>query len=400
MGTLLFLSRRFLWKQQASRSVKVMRGMIVLGIALSVAALVTALSVTAGFERDYKKGLLSFNAHVLILPGEGEKLSAKEVQEAFAQIGLPNLNLVSLTPYLFREALLIHKGVIKGVILKGIPRGKDEMVLGAALAKMLGVGEGEGRSADHGPWTMDQKQEMVKLLIPKGKEISDKNIKRLKVGGVFRSGLYEFDSQFAWVDIEQLKKLFGLPLDYQGYELKISNPDLAPELAEELEKKLGPLVSVQNWVALNQPLFQALELEKWVFRILMGLMVFVSSLNLIGVVLILIFRNQKTIAILRALGWPKRQIQTLFMGQGMALGLLGITIGVIVGVVFVFSLQYFQWIPLDPEIYFLEKLPVDMRPLTVVMIALFGLFLVWQASWLAAKRALTIPIREGLHGPG
>jgi len=366
-----------------------MQMMVLIGVALSVATLLIALSVTAGFEKDYKKALLDFNAHVLILPGEDQTFLPVTIQKTFQDANLPDVKLISITPYLYREALLIHQGVLKGVVLKGIQKSevrsrKSEISLGRALAEKLGVQSGQE----------------VKLLIPTGGDISAKNTKRLEVSETFRSGLYEFDSQFALIDLKNLQELFGLPSTQHGFELRLDNPEMAPLVSAALEKSLGGNVSIQNWVELNEPLFQALQLEKWVFRVLMGLMVFVSSLNLIGAVLLSIFRNQKTISILRALGLSAVQIRGLFAWQGFALGLGGILLGLALGLCVVSGLNRFHWVPLDPQIYFLEKLPVNVEPITIFIIASLSLLLVWQTSWLAAGRASAIPIREGLHGPG
>ncbi|MDZ4224652.1 MAG: ABC transporter permease, partial [bacterium] len=311
MKMLLFLLRRFWWRFTLPLSVRRMQRIVVAGIAIGVAALLMSLSVTQGFERDYKKALLSFNAHLMVLPVEERGVSKEEIAKG--------IDAESITPYLYREALLIHKGRIKGVVLKGqnLPAGqagtedrrpKDEIVLGGALAQTLGV----------------QKGETVRLLLPNGRDISAKNVKEIKVGETFQSGLYEFDSQFALLDIETLQNFFSLPKDFQGYEIRISDPEQAPLVAEKLEEMLGPLVTVENWIDINRPLFEALRMERWLFWILMGLMVFAAALNLIGAVLLSIFRRLKTTSILRALGVPPWKTRLLFTLQGFLLGLLGV----------------------------------------------------------------------------
>lgn len=370
------------------RSVRLMRFMVLSGITLSVAALVVTLGIVAGFEQDYKKALLDFNAHVILYPSEGTVYSEESVRDALQEAGLREPAMVQGRPFLYREGLLIHDGIIKGVLLKGIPlpKGEGGLVLGEALAEKLNLKETGGQT--------------VKLLIPQGKTVSEKNTKRLKVSGTFQSGLYEFDSQFALLDLKQLQELFSLPDTHHGFELKIDKPELAPLVVAALEAKLGPGVPVQDWIELNRPLFYALQLEKWAFRILMGLMVFVSSLNLIGVVLLMIFRKQKAIAMLRALGFSAAKVRNLFLLQGMAVGLSGVILGLFAGALFIFGLRSFQWIAIDPQIYFVERLPAALEPATLFIIAIFGLLLVWQISRAAAVRAAKIPIREGLHGPG
>jgi len=385
-------------------SSRVMRWMVMTGIALSVASLTIALAVTAGFEKDYKNALLNFNAHILILPSEEQTLTKESIEKGFQEAKIPDVQLLSVSPYLYREALLIHEGKLKGVILKGtssekfqIPNpkfqinsksqvpNKSEIVLGKALAQNLNFDS--------------TKQDSIKVLIPLGKEVSAKNTKRLVVGSTFQSGLYEFDSQFALMNLQDLQQLFNLSPSFHGFELRIDQPEMAPFVKIALEKTLGDNVGIQDWVEINSDLFQALQMEKWVFRIIMGLMIFVSSLNLIGAVLLNVFRRRKTIAILQALGLSPFQIRQLFTTQGFLLGAIGILSGLVLGLCIVSGLNRFHWVSLDPQIYFLEKLPVSVEPFTIFIIALASLLLVWQTSWIAAGRALTIPIREGLHGP-
>ncbi len=384
METFLFLAKRFWWRAQLPPSVRRMQWVAITGIALSVAALFVALSVTTGFEREYRNALLHFNAHLMILPEEHLSFSPDAIAQTIRAAGIENLEVTRVTPYLYREALLIHKGKIKGVVLKGIADGREGLVAGDALAKNLGL----------------QKGDVVKLLLPIGRELSAKNIRQMKVEGTFQTGLYEFDSQFAQIDIETFRNLFHLPKTESGYEIFLKDPAMAPLAQPVLEKQFGPLVTIQNWVDLNQPLFEALSMEKWLFRILMGLMIFVASLNLIGVVLLLIFRRQRTTAILRALGLDSKKIRRLFAVHGFVLGFLGIFIGALLGEGIIFGVSRYHWIPLDPQIYFLERLPMFLAGTSIFIIVFLGLLLVWSVSWLAAQRALVVPIREGLHGPG
>ncbi len=369
-------------------SSRVMRWMVMTGIALSVASLTIALAVTAGFEKDYKNALLNFNAHILILPSEEQTLTKESIEKGFQEAKIPDVQLLSVSPYLYREALLIHEGKLKGVILKGtssekfqIPNpkfqinsksqvpNKSEIVLGKALAQNLNFDS--------------TKQDSIKVLIPLGKEVSAKNTKRLVVGSTFQSGLYEFDSQFALMNLQDLQQLFNLSPSFHGFELRIDQPEMAPFVKIALEKTLGDNVGIQDWVEINSDLFQALQMEKWVFRIIMGLMIFVSSLNLIGAVLLNVFRRRKTIAILQALGLSPFQIRQLFTTQGFLLGAIGILSGLVLGLCIVSGLNRFHWVSLDPQIYFLEKLPVSVEPFTIFIIALASLLLVWQTSWIA-----------------
>lgn len=397
MRAFILLAKKFWWQRGLAPQVKVMQAMIVLGVGVSIASLIITLGVAQGFEQEYKKGLLDFNAHVTVLPSEDISFSKEVLEETLSKQDFPTSEILGMTPFLYREGLLTHDGTIKGVLLKGVPKENlpkpvpaGEILLGKALASRLHFIFKEGVEEKGG----------LKLLIPEGKEVSEKNLKPLTVGGVFESGIYEIDSQFALIDLESLQRLFQLPEDFHGYEIRLRDPSMAPQVALLLREGIGPLIDVQDWIRLHQPLFEAVQLEKWVFRILMGLMVFVASLNLIGVILLSISRRKKAIAILQSLGLSARRVRWLFAGHGFFLGGVGVCCGALLGAALLWGIQRFSLVSIDPQIYFLNKLPAVLIPRHVFIIAAFGLLLIGLSSWKAARGVSGLSIREGLHGPG
>lgn len=378
---IFFLARKIFGRRSQEKS-RGMHAVVISGISLSIAALVVMLSVLRGFETEYQKSLLDFNAHVVIPPQEGLEISEEKIRSA-----IPSEALKKVEPFLYREALLIHGGKIRGVVLKGAPSRKSKIqnfgiTLGKSLAEKLGE---------------DVKQ--VKLMIPKNTQLTSKDILTLPVTGTFQTGLYEFDSQFALISLTELQKLFGLSENVYGFEIQLTDAGQAPAIARKLEEKLGPAVLVQHWIDLNRPLFEAIQLEKWAFRILLGLMIFVAALNLVAAVLLAIFRKKRMIAVLQSLGASPRLILKLFMLHGLRLGSLAVFLGVILGLCVIFLLQTAAKISIDPEVYFLQTLPAALDWGNFFIVAAFGLFLVCILSFIAAGGALRWNLREGLHGP-
>lgn len=375
---IFFLARKIFGRHSKEKALG-MHTIVIAGISLSIAALLVMLAVLRGFENEYQKSLLDFNAHVVIPPQEGLEISEEKIRAA-----LPPQALKKIEPFLYREALLIHDGKIRGVILKGLRSGaSDALVLGKALAEKLG-----------------EDIQQVKLMIPKSAQLTSKDILKLPVNGTFQTGLYEFDSQFALLPLTELQKLFGLSEKIYGFEIQLTDAQLAPQMAQRLEENLGPAVLIQHWVELNRPLFEAIQLEKWAFRILLGLMIFVASLNLIAAVLLAIFRKKRMIAILQSLGAAPSQILKLFFLHGLRLGGAAVLGGMILGLCVIFLFRTFAKIAIDPEIYFLKTLPAALDWGNFFIVAAFGLFLVCILSFIAAGEVLRWNLREGLHGPG
>lgn len=345
--------------------------MTVFGIALSVAALWLTLSVAQGFEREFQKALLHFYAHLTVPADPGFSLSAGEVRRALDQIGEGSARV---KPFLYREALLIHEGKIFGVVLKG-EEGIQGLQLGEALAEKLGA----------------TRRETVKFMLPSQKTV------RLRPKGTFRTGLHEIDSQFAKIGLEELRKLFELPAGTRGYEIFLSDPSRAQEISQRLMEVLPPFVGVQNWIDTNRPLWEAFQLEKWFFRLLIGFMAVTSLLNIVSAVSLSIFHQKRKIALLQALGLTRRRVRRLFAAEGAVLGLAGILLGLLAAGGVGFSLKHFQWLAIDPEVYFLEKLPIDFAMIDGLMIFLAGLAAASAIAWMAAGGIRAVSIREGLQ---
>lgn len=345
-----------------------MQTMVVLGVALSVGSLLVTLGVARGFEKEFKRALLNFYAHVTLQADPSVILPEAEVREALGKIGV---GAYTLEPFLFREALIVHEGKIYGVVLKGVG-GSPGLRLGAELAKKTGQGT-------------------IKLLLPNNQTV------KLQVAGTFQTGLYELDSQFALIELEELQKLFGVKRGVQGYEIRLPDSGQAQAVARQLGEILPPFLGIQNWADDNRPLLEAFALEKWFFRLLIGFMILVSLLNIVAAVCLSIFHHKKWIAVLLALGLQTRKLRLLFALEGIGLALAGVFLGLGLSAGLAVSLKKLQWLSIDPQVYFLEKLPIDFASLDCLMVLFAALLLGGFISWMAAGRIAAIPVREGLQ---
>jgi lipoprotein-releasing system permease protein len=464
-----------------------MRVIAVTGIAIATATLVVTLSILQGFQKEYRRTILDFNAHIVMMEAgevddtgpamraveEGrmdtedlqftkshrlflpawrwfaksyraysnlyyriyervpigswaepffDKLRPPRESELFPKVltgwrdqarELDHKGITGITPFIYREGLLIAHGTIKGVIVKGIdsetfrtvnpmkvdlvPQYKSlddalhtkldapPVILGKWLAKGLGI---EDLSEVH----------MVRLLVPtESLARGEKNFQELSVVGFFESGLYDYDAQFALMSIPRLRSLFGVPKGrITGIELKLDNPDKAILMSKWLERKLMGSWRIIPWSELNAEIFRAVQLERRTFSIIMGMLVIVASFNIIGVLVLIILVRMHEISVLRSLGMTPRQLSRIFTRGGVVIGLIGVSVGIGLGIVLSLVLQRFEIVRIEPEIYFLSRLPIDISPLVCGMIAIFCLAVCWLSSRTAAKKLANIPICEGL----
>lgn len=486
MRFVAYISRRFHQLGRMPKSLVVMRLIAITGIAIGTATLLVTLAIVKGFEREYKRSILDFNAHVVVLrAGEIQDLKestdfaagliqsqdeknflkkyelmtpiwrlygsasrwiekkhddlAYEIEDrpgllSFWEKFHPN-NIVArmpagwqrfvdkfsdaqtkgvtgITPFLYREGLLISKGMIKGVVIKGIdpatirqvnqmqiflpaheslkealnPASKEpQVVLGRALARNMGLLSDDG--------TLSRPK--ITLMAPT--ERNEKKFITAVITGTFESGLYDYDSNFALMNIKEAGKIFEVPkIAATGIEIKLDDPGKAPAIADRINEGLGAAYQAITWNELNRELFKALALEKLTFSIIMGILVIVAAFNIIGVLILLIYHRTHEVAVLKALGMRNNTLQKIFIRGGIATGVIGTSTGLLLGLIVSWILKKFDLIRLSPEVYFLSTLPIDFSWTICGMIAVFSLFMCFITSWIASKKLIDLQISEAL----
>ena len=453
-----FISRRFNNPRQVPRSIRIMRMVAGVGVAIAVAALVISASVGAGFEREYRNALLDFNAHVIVMGGMGipdasfamEKLSQfqgaseaelvearrygwlrssaawidsrlqglgldmnieesllpKFVTEKIAMVrGIEEREVVSMTPFLYREGMLIGPGIIRGVVVKGIDA-KDRASVGGMRIELADKGadiESALRPRDGTTpvllgsalaATMSQGVQRLKLVIPskEGQRSVD-----LAAVGTFESGMHDYDADFILMDIGAARRAFGAgEREASGVELRLADPDDAEVVAAAVEERLGPAFNATTWGELNYDLLAAVRLERLVSAIIMGIMLVVAALNIIAVLVLTTINRLPEIAMLKALGLRDRDIRSVLVRGGTGVGIKGVAAGLALGLSAAFLTKKLGLIPLDAEIYMIGTLPIDISWSICGIVALFCVSVLWLASKFAAKRLARIEPAEGL----
>jgi lipoprotein-releasing system permease protein len=229
---------------------------------------------------------------------------------------------------------------------------------------------------------------------PMGSQVPE--IKSFEVVGVFHSGMYEYDTKWAYVHMEEAQSFLRMGGLASGIEAKVENVDKVHVVAEELAAELGPAYRVRHWRELNSALFEALKLEKVVMGLILGLIVAVASLNIAGTLILLVLSKGREISILRAMGATGRQIRTVFMLEGVIIGLIGSGIGTVLGLSFCFALRSYGF-PLDTDVYYLDSLPVVIQPEVVASVGLIGVAICFLATLYPATRAANLDPVEGLR---
>jgi lipoprotein-releasing system permease protein len=395
-----------------NRFISFISGVSVLGIALGVAALIIVLSVMNGFQREVRDRMLSVIAHVEVLSAQGQALPDWQATAAKAR---ENPAVIGAAPFVAAQALIARGDDMRGAIIRGISpveeatvtplaaqldkqgllgrlkAGEWGIVLGAELARGLGVAEGD----------------KITLVAPSGQVTPAGVIPRLKqftVLGTFSAGHYEYDSGLALIHVDDAAKLFrvGGPT---GVQLKLADVHAAREVAAQLSRSLGPDVQVRDWTRTNANWYDAVQVEKRLMSIILTLIVAVAAFNLVSTLVMTVTDKQADIAILRTLGASPRSIMGIFMVQGATSGVIGTLAGVGGGLLVAYNIDVI--VPaiehllnvsfLPGSIYLISHMPSDPQRGDIVPIAVTSLILAFIATIYPSWRASRVQPAEALR---
>ncbi len=219
-----------------------------------------------------------------------------------------------------------------------------------------------------------------------------------RVAGVFFTGMYEYDTRIVYTTIPDAQAFLGLADEITGFELK-TTPDRVDEtrqLARDIAAVAGPRLRVRDWRQLNEGLFSALELERLAMFVILTFIVLVASFNIVSNLVLVVLEKSQEIAILKSLGSSDAGILRVFVVQGLVIGVLGALLGLVLGVGVSLGVSRFG-IPLDPEVYYIDALPIVIDPLELAVTTLGAVFIALLAALYPAWKAAQLHPVEGLR---
>jgi lipoprotein-releasing system permease protein len=219
-----------------------------------------------------------------------------------------------------------------------------------------------------------------------------------RVAAIFVSGMYEYDAKFAYLQLAEAQRFFGTGDSVTGLELRVNPVDEARFIMRRVLARLdGHPYRVKDWGEMNRNLFSALMMEKVVMAVILGCIVLVASFIIVATLIMLVLEKRREIAVLKSMGAGLPGIMKIFVAEGLVIGAIGTAFGLLLGWGICLLIDQVG-IPLDPEIYYIDKLPVLMDPTQFALVALLAMALSYLATIYPASKAARLHAVEGLRG--
>ena len=393
----LFLSLRYLRAKRKQAFISVISFISIAGVMVGVMSLIVVLSVMNGFRQKLIEKSLGITPHVRVQSYSGSLDNYDKLMKDIESVD----GVVDTSASIFKDVTLIGS-FTTGVLLSGIDTKNISKVID--INSMIKTGD---------IFSLDNTNEDIPGIIL-GDELANSQqvdlgdtitlvspIKRLtplgrvprkqkfRVTGLFSSGLYEYDLRLAFISLNEAQKLFALTGRANQINVKVDNAEKSVTVSDKIKNRLGREYWVQDWSAANRSILDALKLEKTTMFVILAMIVMVGALNIISGLVMTVIEKAKDIAILRTMGATKKSIMTVFMVQGLFVGIVGTLTGVGLGLFICYLLKTYLHIPIPSDVYPVSELPVLIDWFDVIYVVIAGLLLSFLTtiypSWHASR---------------
>ena len=405
-----FIAFRYLRGKRKYGSNTVVALFSTIGVFLGSLVLIVALSIANGFEKEVRDRIIGTLAHAKILQYHSRPFTG---YDSLRTEILKHPQVVGASPYIMGKGGVEHEQVQEGAMIMGIDAGLEKEVtdianvikfgsysLDSAMSNkermMPGIFIGLGMADKMG--VRPGAEVVLMSLVPvEGEMDPAPRMMRFTVTGIFETGMYEYDMNLVYISIRSAQRIFNME-GVEGIQIRTTNLFKAADIAREVKDNLGgyPFKSV-DWESQNKSLFQWMKLEKLIIFIVISMIMLVASFNIISSLIRIIIEKRREIGILTAMGAASGKILKIFMLYGTIIGIVGSTIGTGLGVIICYIQYRWQLIPLPGDIYFINAVPVLLRPGDILAVYAVANAICFLAAIYPAWRASRTPPAESAH---
>lgn len=399
----LAIAWRYLRSRRGSKLLSLISTIAIGGIVVGVSALIVIIGVMNGLQRDLREKILVGSPDIRVLT-YGDDLRMDTWESALARVKkVPGV--VAAAPFVQTEGgMNANRGYAGGVYVVGIlPESESDpppfvtsirehalegdfqfissdgqrngVVLGKLLAQRFNAWPGDSIN-------------LISVVGAQENVITGGYVPRVypyEVTGVFETGMYEYDNAYVYLDIDAAREFAGIGEAVTGLEVKTTDRWKATEVSLAIADSLGFPYRAVDWQEQNRSLFQALKLEKLGMGVILLLIVIVAAFNIVSTLTMVVSNKTREIGILKAMGFPARSIRNVFFYQGVFIGAVGTLTGLLIGFALSLALGKYQFIKLDPKVYFIDHLPVllnvsDVLAIVAASLAIAALATIYPAT--------------------
>ena len=405
-----YIGGRYLRAKQKQAFVSLISLLSIAGVMVGVMALIVVIAVMTGFDADLKARILGGQSQIMLMRHGGEFKDYRAVMTMVEK----TKGVEAATPFIVTQGMLRSKSGAVGAVIRGI----DPSTVGRVMKTLeqltlpdLSVEKPAEQSLSAVPGIVLGKElarnlgliagDPIYLMLPHGMLSPIGHLpamKQFKVTGFFQSGMYEYDQTFAFIHIKDAQRMLRMGDAVNGVDIRVTDIYKARDIADQIVFKLGFPYWARDWMQMNQNLFRALKMERWVMAIILILIVLVAAFNIASSLIMLVMGKTRDIAILKAMGATNKSIRKIFVFNGMVIGAVGTVLGLCLGLVLCTLLKHYDIYELTGDIYyFTTTLPVKIEILWVLGIVTAAMLICFLATIYPARQAAKLDPIEAIR---
>jgi lipoprotein-releasing system permease protein len=393
----LQIALRYLRARRRDAFISITTVFTVIGVMLGVAALIVVLAVMRGFEASLRQRILSLTPQVELQSYAGGIANYAEVQSRADAVK----GVAGSDPIILGQGMASSARGLSGVLIRGVE--PDNEVVRARFRNFIQQGALGSLAATSGPndgmvaigTTLADKLQVkvgdpLNLVVPlttgRDNELTTRT-GHFVVGAIFETGVLLIDRDLMFMGLTRAQKFFGREGRADVIEIRLHDLDQTVTVTKALRGVFGKAFRVSNWMEYNQAAAAGFELLKWVYSLVLLLLIGVAAFNLVATLIMVVMEKRKDIAVLMAMGAPPSAVRRIFVLKGLIVGSVGTAAGLVAGAGTCLMLAHYHFIHIEKKIYGISTLPVDAHPLSFVVVAAASIALCWMAVLYPARQA-------------
>ncbi len=374
-------------------------------MVIGSAALVIVLSVMNGFEHEVRRRIINADAHIRLAQFHQKPFA--DYDQLAEKIGeVPHV--VGTSPLIEEKGLLVSPSGSGGVAVRGV---EPEMLKAVtSLDSILYEGSFFEKRDDGLPGIVVglflkdnlalQIGDTVTLISPSGlfSGFSLPRTLRFRVDGIFETGLMEYDNLYCYIPLEAAQGLFNMMGEVTGIDVKLDNLYLADQVKLELIEMLGPYpFHPFTWFEMKPNLYNWMKIEKWMMFIVLSLIIMVAAFNITSSLIMMVLEKKRDIGILKSMGATANNIKRIFTFEGLVVGFIGGTVGLLIGFIVCFLQYKYHFLNLPGDVYIINFFPILIKPLDFLLVWLAAIALSLLAAYYPALWAAKLHPAEAIR---